>query len=215
MKRNSPHRNHAFTFVALLVIIAVIAILAAMLLPALASAKKKAQRIQCVNNLKQCGLAFRIWETDHGDKLPMAVSNKLGGTLEWVSDGNAFRHFQVLSNELSTPKVLICASDTRQPAANFVEFQNQNLSYFVGLDATDTNPEMLLTGDRNITNSQTPVRTVLKLPPTEPAGWTEQLHNGAGNVGLSDGSVQQLSSPALSSALRNTGDGMNRIALPE
>ena len=41
-----------------------------MLLPALAAAKKKAQKINCINNLKQVGLAFRIWEGDNGDKYP-------------------------------------------------------------------------------------------------------------------------------------------------
>ena len=74
--------RQGFTLVGLLIIIAVLAILAAMLLPALASAKRKAQRINCVNNLKQDGLAFRLWEGDNGDKYPMAVSTNKNGTME-------------------------------------------------------------------------------------------------------------------------------------
>jgi prepilin-type processing-associated H-X9-DG protein len=215
---NSTPRHFSrqgFTLVGLLIIIAVIAILAAMLLPALASAKRKAQRINCVNNLKQDGIVFRIWEGDNGDKYPMAVSTNKGGTMEYAEDGNAFRHFQVMSNELSTPKILVCPADDRTPAASFTRLKNQNVSYFVGLDATEVRPPMLLTGDRNVTNGLSPVRSVLELRPEIPAGWTEDMHNGQGNVGLADGSVQQVSIPGLLQILKNTGDSTNRIALPE
>src|ERR1017187_8902413 len=214
---NSSPRHFSrqgFTLVGLFVIIAVIAILAAILLPALASAKRKAQRINCVNNLKQDGLAFRIWEGDNGDKYPRAVSTNKGGTMEYAEDGNAFRHFQVMSNELSTPKILICPADDRTAAASFARLKNQNVSYFVGLDATEVRPQMLLTGDRNVTNGLSPVRSVLELRPEIPAGWTEDLHNGQGNVGLSDGSVQQVTIDALRNAIKNSGDATNRIALP-
>jgi len=207
--------NQGFTLVGLLIIIAVLAILAAMLLPALASAKRKAQRINCVNNLKQDGLAFRLWEGDNGDKYPMAVSTNKGGTMEYAEDGNAFHHFQVMSNELSTPKILVCPADNRTAAASFARLKNQNVSYFVSLDATEVRPQMLLTGDRNVTNGLSPVRSVLELRPEIPAGWTEAMHNGQGNVGLADGSVQQVSIPGLQQMLKNTGDSTNRIALPE
>lgn len=214
MKRNAAVRK-GFTLIALLVVLAVLAILAAMLLPALAKAKARALRIQCVNNLKQDGLAFRIWEGDHDDRYPMAVSNRFEGSLEWVAGGNAFRHFMVMSNELSTPKILVCPADTRQAAPDFAHLQNLNLSYFVGLDARESDPQMFLTGDRNITNGLTPVRTILFLPSGKPAGWTEMIHNRVGNLGLSDGSVQQVSTAGLQDAIRSNASVTNRIALPE
>jgi prepilin-type processing-associated H-X9-DG protein len=201
----------------LLVVVAVIAILAAMLLPALAKAKTKATQINCVNNLKQCGLAFRIWEGDNGDKMPMDVPVAKGGTKECDTGAETFRHFQVMSNELSTPKILACPADTRTAADNFTRLKNQNVSYFVGLEANDMNPQMFLDGDRNITGGSEPQNGILKLVPGGPASWTAAIHNNQGNVGLADGSVQQCSNAALLNMLKNSGDATNswRISLPE
>jgi prepilin-type N-terminal cleavage/methylation domain-containing protein/prepilin-type processing-associated H-X9-DG protein len=172
MKSNAAKPSIAFTLIELLVVIAIIAILAALLLPALAKAKSAARKAQCVENLKQVSLAFHVWEGDHGDKYPTAVSTASWGARECiyslspdsgtVAGGYGLTNvFQVMSNELNTPKVLYCPSDfspasdgvMSSMAISWAGFSLENLSYFVEGDAADKYPKMILTGDRNIGNT--------------------------------------------------------------
>src|SRR5438132_6623516 len=165
MRRFNPEDHpkfgtSAFTLLELLCVIAIIAILAALLLPALVKVRDRAKRIQCVSQLRQAGLAFHSFAHDHNGRFPMQVSVNSGGSLELVQTAYklnsnfyfGFRHFQALSNELVTPKVLLCPTDTRLPAARFEAFKNENLSYFVGANADLGRPDSILAGDRNITN---------------------------------------------------------------
>jgi prepilin-type N-terminal cleavage/methylation domain-containing protein len=159
--------------------------------------------------------------------------------------GYLYQIFGVMSNELSTPKVCVCPSDDAHSAhTNFYmgqpgsypasgatdttpgNFNNFKISYFVGVDATDANPQMMLAGDRNIYGSST-ITTMPATIPNGGFGWgpnstigmgtnfngnvtapafTDKQHQKNGNILIVDGSVQQLSSSKFRDQCRVTGD---------
>src|SRR4051812_13650750 len=105
----------AFTLLELLVVIAIIMILAALLLPVLGRSMVKAKQIQCLNQLRQAGLAMQSFAHDHQDRFPMQVPMKDGGSLEanrefFLANTNLSfspRHFVALSNELVAPRLAV------------------------------------------------------------------------------------------------------------
>jgi prepilin-type N-terminal cleavage/methylation domain-containing protein/prepilin-type processing-associated H-X9-DG protein len=271
MKRFSK-RIRAFTLIELLVVIAIIAILAALLLPALAKAKAKAQRIACTNNLKEDALSFRLWGQDHNDSFPARVPIIQEGAQDAVGQRaiagqqiqnynpannlcrGVFSMFFVMSNELSTPKILACPAEYQTapsprtaattflgvapggsalPSGTVFYINDYNCSYFIGIDAVDTNPQMFLAGDHNMgmsVNGNPPqpgtggsifgdpggvtgvagnFQVVGSGPPgnaNEWVGWADNMHGRIGNVAFCDGSVSSLNKSELQNALQATGD---------
>jgi hypothetical protein len=116
---------------------------------AMREAKQRAQRIACINNLKQLGLAVRLYESDNHGVFPKDMLS--------------------MSNELSTPKILVCPADTnRLTAASWSTYTPANLSYeYLAADGDAADPTRVL--------------------------FRCSVHRGS--VGLVDGSVQQLSEP--------------------
>jgi len=216
MKQSLSNKTvEGFTLIELLVIIFTIVMLVVLVFSGTPRAKRESRQKVCVNNLKQVGLSFRLWSGDGGDRYATQVSINDGGTLEHVTTGETFRHFQVMSNELVTPKVLVCPSDTRLAATNFsTGLSNTNISYFVGADAEEAHPEMLLSGDRNITNGLSPINGMLILTTNRTTEWTRAMHKFSGNVGLADGSVWHTNTLGLQKFVANTGVATNRVQLP-
>lgn len=216
--RISNRRNRALTLVEVLVVIVIIAVLVCFLSPALANAKKKAQRITCCNHLAQINLGFRVWEGNHTNLYPMSVSTNFGGTLEYVESSEVFRHFQAMSNELSTPYILVCPTDTRPRAKDFgSNFCNTNISYFVGVDADESKPQMLTSGDRNIVGGTKLANGIVEITANQTIRWSSEMHSGVGNFGFADGSVRQLGSGKIAdswSEWQTTMAATNRLAIP-
>ncbi len=246
-KYRALSNNQGFTQVELIVVIVIVLILmigavgAGMLLPALAKAKAKAQRISCVNNLKQVGIATRIYATDNQDRFPWQVPTietgpdgeevMTGGTAEYLASSKykeTWKHWQALSNMIGNPKVLRCPRDkNRNQVVSFSDSsfggENGNLSYsyFIGKGADEAKPNNILSGDRNIMfgtynndddNEGQHIKFGKKFSAKKSPLWTRSLHENQGDLLLSDSSCQQASSQKLAQYMLDSSD--NELMFP-
>jgi len=126
---------------------------AGMFVPNMAQAKANAQSIQCLNNMKNIGLALRIYSVDHQGLFPFNVSTNEsriappGAGKAAAAPMDPVRVFQALANELSSPKFLVCPADEpKAPAASFTDLQLDNISYELemGPRVKEANPEEVL-----------------------------------------------------------------------
>jgi len=202
MKRLTKQARGGFTRRDLVVVILVLVLLGAMLVPAVQKARHKSWRIRCLNNLKEIGTADRL---STGDLLPKSNA----GPYCW-------KYYAGMTNGPGlNPELLVCPSDERRPAKTFTNgFDNTHVSYFVGVDASDVNPQDIVGGDRNLGPGTVPDPNYGYSPTNgqgndvvlftnTPVSWSLKMHShgnsaGSGNILLGDGSGQQMSSVSFS-----------------
>jgi len=159
-------RRRGFTLLELLMVIAIIAILAALLLPGIEKVRRKSREANCASHLRQQGLAFHYYRNDHEELLPTGVALRAGGVRELFFNGkflnpgfatNLHRIFEPLSNTLLAPKLLVCPADRRvnlRAAEGFASLAASNVSYFavVALPGRLEDSRLVLAGDAARTN---------------------------------------------------------------
>jgi Domain of unknown function (DUF4190)/GYF domain 2 len=121
-------------------------------LPGISKSRRTTAADTCTENLEVIGLAFRQWALDNSNQFPWAVSTNNGGTMELAMpaadhiDPNPI-HFEIVSNELDSAKVLICPSDPKNVAAfQFLNLRSNNVSYelHTGSNVSGTNPHQIM-----------------------------------------------------------------------
>jgi prepilin-type N-terminal cleavage/methylation domain-containing protein len=234
-QRDRP-TNQGMTLIEVVVVLFVIALLLTVMFPSVFYYRSYShhhhgcQKISCANNLKQLGLAIRVWAGDNNDRYPIAVPVTSGGAKEFMTTPEAWRVFQVISNEASTPKIFYCPEDSarNRSATNFTDDLKDHLSYFIGIDATDINASSLLAGDDNFLSQGLPVKSgVFTASSTATFTWDKSRHIvaethawiyrkkvGCGNMLLSDGSVQSATNWDLTNYLSQTALTTNRLVIP-
>ena len=216
--------RRGFTLLELLTAVAIIAILAALLLPALQNGYGKAKRVACGSNLKQIGVAFHAWAHDHNDLFPMQVPTNQQGTLEFAQQTRlnrdvsfTFRHFQAVSNELSVAKVLVCPADRQRTNANsFASLQNENVSYWIHPDAKFGLSDSPIAGDRNLRTTGSSAWTFVRLSAADGIEFTAELHGYRGNILFGDAHVDDLDNQRLRTAIAaSTNISGVTVSLPQ
>ena len=212
----SKAKISGLTLIEVLVVIAVIAVLVALLLPAL-SGRRPAFTAICMNNQKQIALGYSIWANDHGGEFPAQVPITSKGTMEFISTGYASLQFRALSEYMRSPDIFVCRLDkAKQVATNCNNLRDENLSYFINVEANTNNPShTILAGDRNLQANGQPVKPGLfEVTSNLYMSWTHELHLRGGVLAFTDSHVQFVKTNDLNSFIRSQPLATNRLCVP-
>lgn len=202
-----------------------IILVAAVAIPGLANTRNRSQRATCVDNLRLIGQGVQLWGVDHENNPPWQVNQLEGGTRPRAGFKPAAVWFELswLSNQLVTPKILVCPSDAikaKSVADNWgtlpnggyrsVAYRDNATSYALSVHSSLSNPNSFVFADRNLRPDNFAGATCslgfnnissITRAPLSLAAWTNAIHGFSGNLLTADGRVLELPNPDLKSYL--------------
>ena len=204
MTRN-PRWQTGFTLLELLVVLAIIAILAALLFPALRNANEKASRTACMSNLKQINLGLRIYSDDSNDKAPRTPGTTNSPGLNWSGYKALIKHYVGINGASSAQdKVFACPNDTfyydmagsfQRVPKGLHEQPPDYLSYgFNGGNArANSNPPGI--AGRNLSSIRSPTKTVpvAESPAFIPYSWHQPKPPAANGAPMFNDAMNMVS----------------------
>jgi hypothetical protein len=228
-----PSGKDAFSRVELIACVAALLLGGVVVLPLLANTSSRSGQVGCLNNLRQIGIAFQGWGSDHEDRRPWYVPLNEGGTHSHPLRNNIFIQFAPLSNYLSAACLMDPAelSRTKRRAHNWSQepgglqspgFLNNSVSYMIGPDTFISETHVILAADRNAAVesggfcASGGTLVVSYLPRPYAGGWLDGNHGAAGNVLMNDGRVEFTDSRRLWQILQseNLDVGSEHMLMP-
>jgi type II secretory pathway pseudopilin PulG len=227
MKTKPSAQSLAFTRLELAALLVCLGLTALVALPLAARPSTRADRVACVNNLRQIGQALALWGSEHNDfyswEAPYNPSDPTSfGTMGSLYHEQFWFQCYCLSNELPSPAVLACPGDQRlgkktartwdmNPEGGFLNgaYKNNAISYLLNVHPDASQPAFVFALDRNVGSLsrggcswgfQTVAQATIS-GGTTGLSWTNDVHGaGAGNLLYLDGQVQQTGDAGLRAA---------------
>jgi hypothetical protein len=204
------------TLIEVLLVLLMIAIAAAMILPA-PHRPQRSDRISCMSNIKQIDLGFIMYAADNHGKFAIQTSVTNGGTMEFLEHNQTFPHYQKLSPYNLNTRLLVCPSDKdRHVPDSYKNLSDTNLSYFLSADVSTNAPfTSIMAGDRNLEANGKAVRHgTVTLEKNMNLSWTPEMHRLAGVLGFADGHAEICRATNMNAVVQRQGLASVRLSIP-